>query len=209
MILLETEHIETYNYIIHRFLKLEIFNECINIGDMIEEFVPKYLYREQYKKCVKTLEDLFYWSNDNFYHQLTAFHEIVLYAFIEYMGDIQDTLDDFNEIYFDKRSRELIKKSAEFDFEECGEFSLKEYEEDYYELHRYSDYLFADTDFLMLDILYNDHQFGSGKIEEMLRTNIDYYFEILPLDIQEKYKTNHITLNGEIHEMLNYIKNRI
>jgi fido (protein-threonine AMPylation protein) len=47
---------------------------------MIEEILPKYLYREQYHKCVKTLEEIYYWTRDKFYHELNAIHEFVLGA---------------------------------------------------------------------------------------------------------------------------------
>lgn len=39
--------------------------------------------------------------------------------------------------------------------------------------------------------------------------NLDYYFEILPMDIQKKYKSNHVTLTGEVCELFSYIQNRI
>jgi len=39
--------------------------------------------------------------------------------------------------------------------------------------------------------------------------NIDFYYEILPLDIQESYKTNHITLTGEVSSLLRFIRQRI
>lgn len=46
-------------------------------------------------------------------------------------------------------------------------------------------------------------------LAEQLGINIDYYFDLLPLDIQEAYKTRHITLAGEVSAMLNYIADRI
>ena len=58
MIFFDTEHAKVYNYIIHHFLELEMFNEEVDIGDMIEILLPKYLYREQYLKCKKIYECL-------------------------------------------------------------------------------------------------------------------------------------------------------
>lgn len=96
MILFDTYHQEVYNYIIHQFLEIEIFNEDTNIGDMIEILLPKYLYREQYFKCVKTFEELLQWTSDTFYHQMGAFHELLLYNFIDYMAELQNQLPEFN-----------------------------------------------------------------------------------------------------------------
>jgi hypothetical protein len=54
MILFCNGNLKAYNYVIHHFLELEVFNGDNDIGDIIEETLPKYLYREQYQKCVKT-----------------------------------------------------------------------------------------------------------------------------------------------------------
>ncbi len=55
MILFNTNHLKVYNYIIHHFLEVEIFNgdKDIDIGDKLEIILPKYLFREQYQKCEK------------------------------------------------------------------------------------------------------------------------------------------------------------
>lgn len=209
MILFETKHQDLYNYVIHNFLKLQIFNDETDIGDMIEILLPKYLYREQYKKCVKTFEDIYYWTQDKFYHRMKVFHELVLYKFIDYMADLRADNEDFDNIYFDKTSRIFINEASKIDHKECRDFSIKEYEKGYFDLYFYSDSLFTDTDFLIIETLYNNHQFGNTLLEEHLGINIDFYYDILPLDIQEKYKTNHITLAGEIHELLEYIQVKI
>lgn len=60
MIIFYTRHQEFFNYIIHSFLETEVFNGETDVGDIIEEILPKYLYREQYRKCAKTLEQFTY-----------------------------------------------------------------------------------------------------------------------------------------------------
>ncbi|SHN87243.1 hypothetical protein [Desulfitobacterium chlororespirans] len=74
MIVFQTEHIKTFNYIVHHFLEVEIFYganiEIVNdmsIADRIEDLLPKYLFREQYFKCLKVFKELFYWTEDEFY----------------------------------------------------------------------------------------------------------------------------------------------
>ncbi|MGG0815424.1 hypothetical protein ABE142_22560 [Paenibacillus alvei] len=188
---------------------MEVFNEETDIGDIIEEILPKYLYREKYHKCVKTLEELYYWTGDTFYHQMNAIHEFVLYKFIDYMADLQKELPEFNQIYFDERCHLLIQEASQAEFEECCEFSIEEHESHFYDIFYYSDSLFTDTDFLFIDSVYNNRKLGKTIIEERLGINIDYYFELLPLDIQEQYKTKHITLTGEVSSTLEYITERI
>ena len=212
MILFNTKHFELYNYIIHDFLEIEIFgieDEEV-ISDMAECIYPKYLYREQYNECVKILKELYQWTNDKFYHEMTAFHEIALNGFLEYMSDIQSDCPKFKKLYFNKKLRKMIKKAAIDDMNEIDDdFNLKDLEDIYYDINSYADNLFIDMDFLFLDLIYNNHKMGSTLIEDKLGINIDYYFEILPLDIQKQYKTKHITLSGEISLLLDYIENRI
>lgn len=209
MILFPTNHLETYNCILHYFLKVEIFNGETDIGDIIEEILPKYLYREQYRKCVKTIEELYYWTADKFYHEMNAIHEFVLYKFIDYMGDLQAEFPEFNQIYFNERCQILIKEASQLDFKQDSEFTLEEHEKSYYDVFYYPDLLFIDTDFLMIDTLYNNRKLGNINIEKVLGINIDYYFELLPLDIQEQFKTKHITLTDEVSSMLKYISERV
>lgn len=201
MILFNTKHFELYNYIIHDFLEIEIFgieDEEV-ISDMAECIYPKYLNIEQYNKCIKILKELYQWTNDKFYHEMTAFHEIALNGFLEYMSDIQSGCPKFKKLYFNKKLRKMIKKAAIDDMNEIDDdFNLKDLEDMYYDINSYADNLFIDMDFLFLDLIYNNHKMGSTLIEDKLGINLDYYFEILPLDIQKQYKTKHITLSGEI-----------
>lgn len=200
------------NYIIHDFLEIEIFgieDEEV-ISDVAESIYPKYLYREQYNKCIKILKELYQWTNDKFYHEMTAFHEIALNGFLEYMSDIQSDCPKFKKLYFNKKLRQMIKKAAMDDMNEIDDdFNLKDLEDMYYYINSYADNLLIDMAFLFLDLIYNNHKMGSTLIEDKLGINLDYYFEILPLDIQEQYKTKHITMSGEISSLLDYIKNRI
>ena len=209
MILFQTYHQEVYNHIIHHFLEMEVFNEDTDIGDMIEILMPKYLYREQYSKCTKIFKELLHWTEDSFYHQMGAFHELLLYNFIDYMAELQKQLPKFNQIYFDEKGHLLIEQASQIDFVENDEWTLKEYREIFYDIFSYPDSLFEDTDFLFIDAIYNKRKVGDTHIEELLGINIDYYFELFPLDIQEQYKTKHVTLTSEVSSMLKYINNRI
>ncbi len=218
MILFNTIHIETYNYIIHHFLQLEIFKDLetidkmddMNIGDRIENLLPKYLFREQYQNCVKVYRQLFYWTADDFYHQMEVFHELVLYQFIDYMADLRNNIDNFDELYFDEKCHSLIRGSAEADYkEDIDNIPLQEVIEFYYDVFYYPDALFTDIDFKFIPILYNRRVSGDSSFEHYLGINIDFYFDILPLDIQKQYRTKAITLTDQISKMLQYIQERI
>lgn len=57
--------------------------------------------------------------------------------------------------------------------------------------------------------LYNEQKADFPELARTMGINLDYYFEILPMDIQKKYKSNHVTLTGEVCELFSYIQNRI
>lgn len=183
MIIFPTEDYKEYNAIIHNFMEIEIFNGDTDIGDIVEDIFPKYLYREQYLKCAKTLKELFAWTEDKFYHDMRAFHELALYQFIEHMKEKQDETPEFLKIYFNSDLKNQIEENCKQKHEYDNEYSIDEYREWFYDIQFYEDTLFVDLDFLYLDILYNNRRFDNTFIEEYLGINIDYYFELLPLDI--------------------------
>lgn len=145
------------NYIVHRFLKIEVetaeeANE--DVGDLLECFVPKYLYREQYRKCCKVFNDLLEWTSDTFLHSMTAFHELILFHFLNYLAEYQKDIGNkvFKKIYFDKQSRDLIYKAISADVAENQDSTMKEWREFYSNPFDIMDLLFEDTDFF-----YNIH----------------------------------------------------
>lgn len=222
MIVFETPHQETFNYIINRFLKLEVFNNEESLDLIIDAIMPEYLRREQYLKCKQTFEELYQWTEDDFVHQMLAFHEFTLYRFINYVSLLQEDDDDYNLLLFDTKARNLINKAAKEDLLEIEVFEqsedktddfleneLCECEKRYYDVYGYADYLFSDLDFLQIPNLYNDRQLGNLNLEDYFGINIDFYFDLLPLDIRKKYKSKHITLHGELDDFIKFITNKL
>ena len=217
MILFHTDHLELFNYIIHHFLQSEIFAgstdaetvDDMTVGDAVEELMPKYLFREQYTRCIEAYRQLFYWTADDFCHEMEVFHEVALYGFIDHMAGLQDSREDFNRIYFDGKSRAMIREAAEWDIREDGETGVEEAMELYYDIWTYPDLILEDEDFQIIPALYNRRIMGDPSVENRLGINIDYYFDILLLDIQKKYRTGCITLAGEVERLLAYVQDRI
>lgn len=203
-----------YCKIIHNYLEVEIFSyETDDMGDIIENYMPKYLFREQYTKCVKVFNDLYQWTNDPFLHELDAFHELALYNFLVNMNDIKnDDEERFNDVYYDNVLKKDIVDSCKEEIKEfyaTDDITIDDLIEDYYSPFNICDDIFEDTDFLELPYLYNERKVNMPVIAERLGIELDYYFDILPLDIQEKYKSNHITLTGEVGDFFNYLQKRI
>jgi hypothetical protein len=180
---------ELFNRVIHLFLESEIFGGELNIeatdkeivSDEIENLLPKYLFREQYHKCLQVFEELYYWTADKFYHRMSAFHELALYRFIQSMANFwRDDPKVFDSIFYDAETRLLIKAAAESDHQEYGEISLEEYEESYLDVAAYSDYLFEELDFELIPDLHNRRMLGDVSLESHLGITLDFYFELLP-----------------------------
>ena len=213
MICFNTRYMELYNQIIHNFLEIDVFDdEYIDIGDIIEDIVPKYLYREQYSKCEKVLKELYEWTEDKFYHDMTCFHELMLSNYLDYLAESREDYEDFNNIYFDEETQKKIREVSKEKLKEYGEddrFTLEDMEEDFYNPYCYADELFTDLDFKLIEQLYNEKKNNFPIIAKTMGINLDFYFDILPMDIQEKYKSKHITLTGEVTELLKFIQERI
>ena len=61
----------------------------------------------------------------------------------------------------------------------------------------------------MIADLYNERNKGNFNIEEWNGINIDYYFNLLPNDIQKKFPTKHITLSSEVISIINFINDKL
>lgn len=213
MICFATEHSDLYNKIIHGFLWRDIFcNDDIDIGDIIEEIAPKYLRREQFEKCEKTMIELYEWTDDIYEHDMTCFHELILSNYLDYLAPLKDDLENFKDIFFDEETKKMIHEVSKRDYKKYGKedgLTIKDIEDIFYDLSSYADFLFTDSDFEFLDYLYNERKHNLPIIAEKLGIDLDYYFDILPMDIQNKYKSHNITLTGEVSELLKFVQKTI
>ena len=200
---------ELYNHIIHHFMEVEELYKETNMKSFLKRYANPLLVKEQYPKCVDTLNDLFYWTEDQQTHIMKAFHEVILYDFLNYMIYLQNNLDDFNKKYFDKKGLDMITSLAKEEQKEDPSESLDSIKELYFNINNYGDNLFFDDDFIYIEELCNDQTFNDNTLIEQLGINMDYYFDILPKDIRDKYKTGNLTLSGEIVDLIDYLKEEI
>ncbi len=122
----------------------------------------------------------------------------------------KDMGKDFEKVYYDAELKKEIHECAKQEKKEWGEnFTIKEIEEGYYDPDEMCGNIFEDIDFVELPTLYNEEKANMPTISKLLGINLDYYFEILPIDIQKQYKSKHVTLLGEVSELFRYIQQRI
>ncbi len=209
MIIFNTDNYKFYNYIIHHFMKMEELDLDVNIKPFLKKYIFSYLYREQFSKSCQCVKDIYNWTINEVPHFLDTFHEVVLYGIIQSMNDLQEKNPDFNNLYFDENARKIIHKIARKDQKELPNFTFQELKEEYYNTFNYYDVLFADLDFLYLEKFYNSQNLGNNTLIKNLGINLEYYFDILPKDIQKNYQTGHITFNGEIIELIHFLEDEI
>lgn len=217
MIIFETEFAAYFNKKIHIFLEAEIFYDRSGmvLDDQLDLFFPKHLIREQEKKCKVVMEDLFDWTGDEYPHRMTAFHEMGLWRFLDFMGDLRQDTPEFDTIYYDKEDKaEVNALWEELDIEAIFEGEMKNPDELGEYLHDITimqSLCFEDADFLMLPMLSCNRSDGNLALEKMLGIDFDYYKELLPKDIRAQYETQSTqpVLFNDILEMLNLISNRV
>lgn len=113
------------------------------------------------------------------------------------------------EIFFDKETLSLLLPEYWESNDNLNDEENLAFEEYYSDVSNFESDLFEDTDFLMIADLMNYRRMGIDIVEEKLGIDIDYYFELLPMDIQNQYRTGHITLTSEISSFIDYLRKRI
>lgn len=208
-----TNHDKLYNYVIHNFLKKTAFKNPKSLDRIMKRTLYKTLYREQYYRCKTAYEHLYELTQNKETKTLKLLENVVLCLFLDYISYFEDE-PEFKDYFFDQKANKLIKQAAKEDKKEDEIYDGKElydydYEEKYYEVSGYEDSLFSDTDFRSLSKLYNSYDYSEEKILYYLGTNLDYYYELLPMDIQNKYITKNITLYGNTCDFVDFVKDQV
>lgn len=172
------EYSEFYNHVIHHFMEVEVFFKEAKVKFFLKKFANKRLVKEQFDKCFKTMNELFYWTDDISYHDMEVFHEVMLYDFLMYIAGLQEKILDFEDQYFDSVGFDMITSIAKIEQENTPEESLDSIKEYYFDVRGYENGIFLDMDFLDIVEFCNDHTFQDDHLIHRLGVNMDYYFDI-------------------------------
>jgi hypothetical protein len=192
MITLDSGFIEYNNKKIREFLLVEFFDDYDEqlFYEDLGAFFPEFLIREQKGKCAKILEDLYYWSGDEFRHNLTPLHQLGLYNFLRYIEDYKNEDPGlFGYIYYGQDdAKEIAKVWNELGEEARSESfptvkSLKRYLHD---IGNMIEDCFEDIDFITFPYLIGRSDRESEPFSEGL---VSFYHELLPEDIRMEYDT--------------------
>lgn len=217
MIIFTTEFAEYFNKKIHDFLRVHYIDDRDEdeSSDFVEWLLPTYLIREQKEKCTTTFEELYEWTGDKYWHSMTAFHEVCLYHFLDYIHSLRDDMPEFDSIYYgEEDKREIEALWNRFNINELFEGAIKSVEdltELLHDIDTIRDHCFEDIDFFLLPELSNNRSIGDRVFEELMGINFDYYKELLPKDIrlQHELQATQSALVDDILEMLEFISDRI
>lgn len=198
-----TDKNKMYNYILHYLLD-EAWNNLKSMDALIDNIIPAFFRREHYTLCNEAMQDLYEWTDDEYIHELKAIHEYILYYAILLFSEYNDNF--MRNLYFNEEFDKIVEETLAKD---CDDVKPDYIKESYYRIDNYIDDLFIDLDFILIEHSYNSYKRELDIFLQDCGVNLDYYYDLLPIDIQKKYKTGHILLYGDIFEMISYIIDRI
>lgn len=192
MILFKKSHGQFFNLLIHNLLNLEIYNGKVDIDDMVEIIVPKYLCREKFLESKKVLQELYEWSSDDYNHELNPFHQLVLYKFIEYIDNKQEVDNKFRI-----KLRKVVDGTIDVSFT-----NKRKPEINFYNMEWYLDNIFENKRFLFMEKFEDKTELKNYLLSN---TNIvKSYYEILPFEIQQLFK-NEESISDAIEAFLSFV----
>lgn len=212
MILFPTEFSRYFNHTIHKFLTSEYIElrDPENKYDCLDEFFSDDLLHEQPDECFAAAEDLYYWTRDEYEHDMSAIHEMALYNFLHHISALQDDLQcEFYKIYYDededrRQINALWNTQNKRDWQGLAD-TKKEFTEYIHDLDTIIGHCFDETDFFLLPKLANQRRKGDTRLETLMGIDFNQYKDILPRDIRTQYEAGQLgreTLFDIIGKML-------
>lgn len=195
MIRIDSEFSHYFNSMIHSFVAA-LYYEGVDDEDRLASamsFFPDHLRREQPEACLRVMDDLYYWTRDNYLHELDDFHQLGLYRFLnfiqEYEVDISD--EEFSQIFYSGDAYNQMIDDIWESLDVAGIFGekmskqkLTQYLQD---ISLIIDSCFEDIDFITFPELLATNR-DDGSDPRVVNALVDYYAEVLPQDIVARYK---------------------
>lgn len=179
--------------------------ESLNDWNVISHLFPSYLGANKRDYCVKMLYTLNEYCKDHFERDyIKPFLQYILYCvitdYLELKGEMkaegciyeEDIIVEKWENVYDK----LLENNKEDEFNPDEEYYIND-------VNGYLDFLFEDTDFLMLDKLFSNGQ-PNNFLLNMLGIDILEFVDLLPEDLQEN-----LSLELEDNYSYNYLLDKL
>lgn len=144
--------------------------EPLEFEEMYSFIFPEFLLSNE-DRCRKVVNELLICTKDKFVHQLSPLQEYVLFHILRFFIDAHD-------------EEELIRSDYEGEEELTEEEWLMKHLDD---IDVYLDVCFEDWDFYDVPALFYLFESDPINFESIWHTNLDYYLELMPDDIKERY----------------------
>ncbi len=190
------------NNCINQMLECEIsFYDSSESQELIEEYFPKHLCRENPKKCMEILNELQEWTLDNYLHELTCLHEYSLFKifnfYFDFLEEMEKDIGKCNKNRFNINNIEMYEEEEKSIIELLNDRVF--YEEE----------LFEDWDFLQIEEITSLYQTDLQRFN-FIGVDISYYLELMPKDIRKEVeKSLEIQKNKDEEIIVKRIKNAI
>ncbi len=194
MILFETRYVDIVNYTIHYLLERHVVETSLDIDDIIDEIMPKYLRREQFEACRKSYLNLLDWTVDKYYHRLDSFPKMVLYSFLKTSPNLQRLKSDSTY------QSGLVEKLKRYSLVEDTIL------ENLYDIDWYFRLFLGDDFLFQIERLHQKHLLD-GYLRERPEL-VPIYQDILPRATWKQFVVDDI-LYRKVEELLEYLQENI
>lgn len=146
---------------------------------------PELVFNSRKDICIKAVEELFFWSRDEYIHTLTPLHEYALYKIIEYCEEADEEFWNENNkgLFFERKHDH---KTIFEDFDEETDWTTEDINELRFDF--FYDNCFQDFDFLDVPLYYSLFKLMSNTDYKQFRINLNDYIDLMPADIEEEFK---------------------
>lgn len=159
---------------------LDCVDEATALGEswIYECVFPKYIVKCKKELCVKVVEELAYWIEDEYNHTLTPIHEHALYGILTYCKEIEkEFMEEQGQSLFN------INYNLKYNYENDNIEAFKDLINTF---EFYQDICFEDHDFLGVANFYELYK-KSECVFDQLGVDLDKYTNLMPSDIEDEY----------------------
>jgi hypothetical protein len=153
------------------------FSPYDNLGEeyVFESIFPEHLYRKNKNKCFEIATELREWIRDSSEHTLTPIYEYALLNILYTINEINEDLDTTLSVN--------LANDLERDDRVNGGYNLSDLKDIYF----YIENCFEDHDFVGVGEVFEAF-IKDPLISERINIDLDYYKDLVPWDIVEKYE---------------------
>ncbi|MFR6017319.1 MAG: toll/interleukin-1 receptor domain-containing protein [Paraclostridium sordellii] len=160
---------------------LDCVDEATALGEswIYECVFPKYIVKCKKELCVRVVEELAYWIEDEYNHTLTPIHEHALYGILAYCKEIEkEFMEEQGQSLFN------INYNLKYNYENDNIEAFKDLINTF---EFYQDICFEDHDFLGVANFYELYK-QSECVFDQLGVDLDKYTNLMPSDIEDEYR---------------------